>query len=223
MRTFCATLLDARGLTDQERRRRRLGDEGERAVLEDRDLGRDHEPALVLGRGVVRLAEVHDVDAVRAERGADRRRRRGLPGLDLDLDTVAASFFLAIELRRPCSRLELGDLAELELDRGLPTEDVDEHLELRAVDVDLGDRTVEVGERAGDDADLLALLELDARPHLLLDRRPALGFSTPRMSSTSLRDSGVGLAPLGPTKPVTPGVLRTTYQESSSRSMRTSR
>ena len=42
------------------------------------------------------------------------------------------------------------------------------------------------------------------------------------MSSTSLRDSGVGWAPL-PTKPVTPGVLRTTYQESSSRAMRTSR
>ena len=36
--------------------------------------------------GVVRLAEVHDVDAVRAERGADRRRGRRLAGRDLDLD-----------------------------------------------------------------------------------------------------------------------------------------
>ena len=44
----------------------------------------------------------------------------------------------------------------------------------------------------------------------------------PRMSSTSRRESGVGLAPL-PTKPVTPGVLRTTYQASSSSPMRTSR
>jgi hypothetical protein len=42
------------------------------------------------------------------------------------------------------------------------------------------------------------------------------------MPSTSLRDSGVGRAPL-PTKPVTPGVLRTTYHESSSRAIRTSR
>src|SRR3989442_11914430 len=36
---------------------------------------------------------------------------------------------------------------------------------------------------------------------------------SPRMSSTSRRDSGVGLAPL-PTKPVTPGVLRTTSPRS---------
>jgi hypothetical protein len=40
--------------------------------------------------------------------------------------------------------------------------------------------------------------------------------------ATSFSDSGVGLAP-DPTKPVTPGVLRTTYQESSSRYMRTRR
>ena len=38
-----------------------------------------------------------------------------------------------------------------------------------------------------------------------------------RMLSTSWRDRGVGLAP-SPTKPVTPGVLRTTRQDSSSRS-----
>ena len=42
------------------------------------------------------------------------------------------------------------------------------------------------------------------------------------MFSTSLREKGVGRAPL-PTNPVTPGVLRTTYQESSSSAMRTSR
>ena len=52
-----------------------------------------------------------------------------------------------------------------------------------------------------------------------------LSFSTglvSRILATSFSDSGVGLAP-EPTKPVTPGVLRTTYQESSSRYMRTSR
>ena len=78
-------LLDARGLAQQHRRRRRLGDERERAVLVDRDLGGDHRAALALRRGVVRLAEVHDVDAVRAERGTDRRRGRGRAGLDLNL------------------------------------------------------------------------------------------------------------------------------------------
>src|SRR5581483_7736248 len=63
--------------------------------------------------------------------------------------------------------LELGDLAELELDRRLPAEDVDEHLELRLVDVDLADGAVEVGEGAGDDPDLLADVELQPRPGLL--------------------------------------------------------
>src|SRR5439155_13588957 len=79
------TLLDARGLTEKKRRRRRLGDEAERPVLEDRDLRRNDLAALVFGRGVVRLAEVHDVDPVRTERGPDRRRGRRLPRLDLDL------------------------------------------------------------------------------------------------------------------------------------------
>src|SRR3954468_14736037 len=37
--------------------------------------------------------------------------------------------------------LELGHLAELEFDGGFPAEDVDEHGELRAGDVDVGDRT----------------------------------------------------------------------------------
>jgi hypothetical protein len=52
-----------------------------------------------------------------------------------------------------------------------------------------------------------------------------LSFSTglvSRILATSFSDSGVGLAP-EPTNPVTPGVFRTTYQESSSRYMRTSR
>ena len=45
------------------------------------------------------------------------------------------------------------------------------------------------------------------------------GFSassfTARIFSTSRRDSGVGLVPVpDDTNPVTPGVLRTTYQES---------
>ena len=70
----------------QHRRRRRLEDERERAVLEDGDLDRDDGADLGLGRGVVGLDEVHDGDAVRAERGADGRRRGGLAGRDLDLD-----------------------------------------------------------------------------------------------------------------------------------------
>src|SRR5712671_47387 len=57
--------------------------------------------------------------------------------------------------------LQLGDVAEFELYGRLATEDVHEHLELRAVYVDLADHTVEVGERTGDDPHLLAHLVLE--------------------------------------------------------------
>src|SRR5207249_11661789 len=56
------------------------------------------------------------------------------------------------------SRSGLGDLVEGQLDRGLPVEDVDEHLQLRLLNVDLGDGPREVGERSGDDTDHVALL-----------------------------------------------------------------
>src|SRR6202044_2526275 len=69
--------------------------------------------------------------------------------------TTASTFFLGAislfsffrSLRVP-GRLELRDLAEFELDRGLPAEDVDQHLELELVLVDLRDLAREVGERA---------------------------------------------------------------------------
>src|SRR5690606_5480953 len=51
----------------------------------DGDLYGDDVAALGLRGSVVLLAEVHDVDAVRAERRTDGRRRRRLPGLQLDL------------------------------------------------------------------------------------------------------------------------------------------
>src|SRR6266571_2534165 len=81
-----AALLDARGLLDQFRRRWRLGDEGERAVLENGDLYWDHVSALGLCGSVVLPAEVHDVDAMRPKSRADWRRWRGLSGGQLHLD-----------------------------------------------------------------------------------------------------------------------------------------
>src|SRR5262245_2471540 len=59
------TLLDAGRLAEEVRRRRRLEDERERAILVDRDLGRNDLAALVLGLLVVGLGELDDVDAVR--------------------------------------------------------------------------------------------------------------------------------------------------------------
>src|SRR5471030_150764 len=63
--------------------------------------------------------------------------------------------------------LELGDLAEFELDRGLPAEDVHQHLELELVLVDLVDLAGEVGERPFLHPDRLAFFVLEPGPALL--------------------------------------------------------
>src|SRR5204863_8073519 len=70
----------------QDGGRRRLRDEGERPVFVDRDLNRSDAAVLGLRLRVERFAELHDVDAVLAERRADRRRRVRLPAGDLQLD-----------------------------------------------------------------------------------------------------------------------------------------
>src|SRR5437773_1176178 len=59
------------------------------------------------------------------------------------------------------------DLVERELDRHLSFEDVDQHLELLLVRVDVDDLAVEVGERARCDLDGLAERVLDGRPRPL--------------------------------------------------------
>src|SRR5436305_7577939 len=79
-------LVDADRLADEHGGGRRLGDEGERAVLEDRDHDRDRRAHVARRLRVERLDELHDVDAVLAQRGADRRRRRGLAAGGLELD-----------------------------------------------------------------------------------------------------------------------------------------
>ena len=60
--------------------------EVERPVFVHGDLDRHHVAALRLGRGVVGLAELHDVDAVLAQRRTHRRRGGGRTGVDLELD-----------------------------------------------------------------------------------------------------------------------------------------
>ena len=62
--------------------------------------------------------------------------------------------------------LELRDLGELELDGRLAAEDVDEHLDLELVLVDLDDLAAEVGEGAFLDPDGLVDLVLEAGPAL---------------------------------------------------------
>src|SRR5580698_8252889 len=77
--------------------------------------------------------------------------------------------------------LQLGDLTEFELDRGLPAEDVDQHLELELVFVDFGDLAREVGEGTFLDPDRLVDLVLQAGPG-------ALGLSAGATLDLDLQD-----------------------------------
>src|SRR5712671_946810 len=77
-------LLDAGCLAQEVGRRGRLEDECERAILEDRDLGRDHLAGLVGRPLVVRLGELDDVDAVRAQGRANGRGGCRLAGRQLE-------------------------------------------------------------------------------------------------------------------------------------------
>ena len=59
------------------------------------------------------------------------------------------------------SVLDLGDLVEGQLDRGLALEDRDQHLEVLGIDLDLGDRGGRVSNGPFLDDDRLADLEVD--------------------------------------------------------------
>src|SRR5690606_16502769 len=80
---YARTLCDAGSLLDQLGGRRGLGDERERAVFVDRDLHGNHIASLRLGRGVVGLAELHDVHTVLTQRGS--HGWCGVRGASLDL------------------------------------------------------------------------------------------------------------------------------------------
>src|SRR6478752_7436137 len=80
--------------------------------------------------------------------------------------------FLAID-----SSVEFLDVFESDLDRHLPLEDIDHHLQLLRVGVDVRDLAVEVRERAGGDLDRLPELELDLRA--LSERRAGAGVEDP--------------------------------------------
>ena len=77
---------------NKHRGRRALGDESEGLVFVDSDDDRKDVAGLLLGGGIKFLAERHDVDAARTERGADGRRGIGLAGRDLQFD-VSYDFF----------------------------------------------------------------------------------------------------------------------------------
>jgi hypothetical protein len=161
------------------------------------DLDRDDPAVLVRGLRVERLRELDDVDAVLAQRGADRRRRVRLPAGICSLMSVRTF----LRHRSACgawrlllsvlSLVDLLDLVERELDRHLALEDVHEHLELLGVRVDVDDLAVEVGERAD-------VTFTDSPSENSTCARVAGAPATPpawRIRSTSAVESGEGLAP----------------------------
>src|SRR2546430_16404886 len=92
-----------------------------------------------------------------------------LPACNSSLST-ARTFFLPM-----CLLVDLLHLKQVQFDRRLPAEHVDQHLQLALLWVDLVDLAVEVGERSIDHSHRFADLELDADLrrlllHLLLDR-----------------------------------------------------
>ena len=74
-------------------RRRSLAHEGEGLVLIDGDFNRDDGAGLLLRSGVERLAELHDVDTLSTQSGADRRSRVSLTGRNLQLDEAGLFLF----------------------------------------------------------------------------------------------------------------------------------
>src|SRR5262249_15440760 len=81
------TLCDVRRAKQQHGSRRRFQNEGEAAIGINRDQDREDHSVRFLGRlGIELFAEIHDVQAMRTERGADGRRRRRFASRQLQLD-----------------------------------------------------------------------------------------------------------------------------------------
>jgi hypothetical protein len=105
---------------------------------------------------------------------------------------------------------------------GLAAEDVDEHFECRLVFVDLDDLAREVGEGTFADPDGLAHFVVEASAALFGGRLFALFFDAQERLDLSASTAAKACPPW-PMKLTMPGVLRTTYQESSSSRQRTKR
>src|SRR5262249_35718840 len=203
-------LVEPQRLFDQDGSRRRLRDERERAVLEDGDLDRDDAAVLVGRLRVERLAELHDVDAVLAERRPHGWGRVRLAAGDLELDQgenflrhlLPQSNFLT--LSNPTStgtcRSKMFTITWSFCASGLTS-------------------VISPSKSASGPEVILT----DSPSWNSTCERCATAAPAPvwRMRSTSGCESGTGVAP-APTKPVTPGVFFTTVQASSLRSMFTS-
>ena len=123
-------LLEAGGLSDQERGGRRLGDERERAILVDGDHHRDDHPFIIGGPGVKGFTEIHYIDTMLSECRTDGWRRICLARFNLKLDEShylfchfrslplnGSMYGYAVTRRPPWWRSELCDLHKIQFNR----------------------------------------------------------------------------------------------------------
>src|SRR6266446_5566947 len=177
---FRGTLRDIRRALEQHRSRRRLQNKRERAVGVNRHEHRKNHPVRFLrGLGVELLAEIHDVQAMWAERSADRRRRSGFARGQLQLDGglnllchVPASISFCFRALRGLS--QLFDARKIQLDRSRASKNRHRNLQTAVIVVDLFDVAVEVRKRAIHDAHLLVALENHFRFRAVLRRMYAV-------------------------------------------------
>src|SRR5207249_4840238 len=200
-------LLEPQRLLDQHRGWRRLGDEIERAVLVDRDLDRDDAAVLLRGLRVERLAELHDVHAVLAERRADRRGRVRLAAGDLELDqredflghqSIFFTWSKASSTGTWRSKMSTSTLSFC-----------------------WSPFTSTISPSKSESGPDVTFTDSPSENCTCVRGRSPSAVPVCRIRSTSVCASGTGFAP-APTKPVTPGVFFTTDQASSFRSMLTS-
>ena len=155
-------MLDAAGLLDKQGCRGRLGNEREAAVGVHGDDDRDHHAHVALGALVEVLGELADVDAILAERGADRGSRRCLAGGNLESDV--SNYFLC-HLKAPLSCkiliLDCFDLIKLEIDGCLSAEHGNDDADTILIGLELVHRADEALERAVSDLDGVAELIAD--------------------------------------------------------------
>src|ERR1017187_5639130 len=152
---------------DQHRHRRRLGDERERTIRENRDHHGDDQAFLVLARrlGIERLAKIHDVHALRSERRTYRRSRRRLARRNLQLD-------LRCNLLR--HTLTFFHLQEFQFHRRRASEYRHHHAQGATLGIDLVHFSREIRERAVHDPHRIVFLERHLRPRPLRARRLAV-------------------------------------------------
>src|SRR5262249_13006333 len=200
-------LLEVQRLLDQYRGGRRLRDERERAILEDGDLDRDDAAVLLRGLRVERLAKLHDVDAVLAERRADRGRRIGLASRDLELDQ--------------CQNLLRHQSIFLTWSKPSSTGTWRSKMSTSTFSFCPSGLTSTISPSKSESGPEVTFTDSPSENSTWVRRRSPVAAPVCRIRSASPCGSGTGLEP-APTKPVTPGVFFTTVQASSFRSMFTS-